>query len=266
MQDSAPAAFSARENSDFFSCLGADFPRFGLTKRGREGKVKMLMRLLVPCCLILLCSCETVRTVYDENGNVVDTNKAPGGESDIASFFEKEFASSFSEKKTESGVPQSTSNKVSRYQKDLDSSSRLDKSFSTSSYAGADRNEVYNVSFAGADKAYSVHEAYSGGMGRSISKDLHPAFATSSRGVYGTDDAYVTDGSTRSALEGMRSAVNGRSYVTGSSSYSRDEVNGYVESRRNNTPPPRVISRDEYYRKTIRETRALLGRDDSPAD
>lgn len=224
----------------------------------------MMRAIAISCCLLLLCACETVRTVYDEAGNEVKPSSS-GGETDLTSHFEKEFASSFSEKKNDQGVPQATSGKVSRYQKDLDSSSRLDKQFSTGSYAGATRDEVHTMSFSGAGKTYNVKEAYSGAMGSAIERDLHPAFATGSRGIYGTEDSYAGD-EVRSALEGMKSRMNGQEYVTHSGRYSREDSSGYVESRRDNTPPPRIISRDEYYRKTVRETRALLGRDEEKQD
>lgn len=215
--------------------------------------------LISTCCLLLLSACETVRTVYDEAGNEVNPNAS--GESDLTAHFEKEFASSFSEKKNDQGVPQATSGKVSRYQKELDASSRLDKQFSTSSFAGAPRDEVHTMRFSDTGKAYDVKEAYSGSMGSAIEKDLHPAFATDSRGIYATGDSYASN-EVRSALEGMQNRMNGQSYVTHTGRYSRDDTSGYVETRRDNTPPPRVISRDEYYRKSVRETRALLGRDE----
>lgn len=217
------------------------------------------MKLYPIMCAVLLCtSCETVRTVYDDNGNVVNPDADPGGEKDLSAHFEKEFASSFSEKKNDLGIPVASSNKVSRYQRDLDGSNRSGNEYVTGSYAGADR-QAQTMSFAGAGKTYDVSKAYSGDMARAVSKDLHPAFATASRGVYGSDDAYADN--SRSAMEGAASLMNGKSYATTSSVYSRETTSGYVETRRDNTPPPRIMTRDQYYRKTVRETRALLGRD-----
>lgn len=221
------------------------------------------MRYLAFTCLFALCACESVRTVYDENGNVVDPDAPSGGESDLASRFEKDFASSFSEKKNALGVPQATSNKVSSFQKDLDSSSRLNKDFQTGAFAGSD-NQVQTMSFSGSGKSFSTKEAYTGGLGHSISKDLHPAFATASRGVFGSDDAY--SGNSRYGYEGKKSVSASRVYSTQESVISRESTSGYFETRRGNTPPPRIMTRDQYYRKTIEETRAMLGRSNDKAE
>lgn len=234
---------------------------FALTRqrlRGRVESVKVLV-LQMLLCGVLLCACETVRTVYDENGNVVDTSSVPGGERDISERMEKEFNSSFAVKKTESGVPLSISNKVSSFQHDLDASSRSGKEFGTGAFAGG-KNSYQTTAFAGQDKFFSAKEAYTGGLGKRIDKDLHPAFADPTRGVYGTDDFFAR-GDMRTSLEGRRHAAGGRSYPAGESVYSRENTSGYVETRRDNTPPPRVITRDQYYRKTIEETRTMLGRD-----
>ena len=209
-------------------------------------------------CLVALCACESVRTVYDEGGNVVPQEEASGGgEKDFTSHLEAQFNSSFSEKKTEDGVPQSVSNKVSSFQSKLDAARRMDQEYGTGTYAGAARESVYTMSFSGSGKTYSTKDAYSGGMGKRIEKDLHPAFAEPSRGVVGSEDMFSTS---RSAVEGSRSNIGG-SYPTHDSVYSHEDTSGYVETRRDNTPMPRVMSRDEYYRKTIQQTRTMLGRD-----
>lgn len=214
--------------------------------------------------IVLLSACESVRTVYDEYGEVVDPNAPSGGEGDISSRLEKQFSSSFSEKKNDKGVPQAVSNRVSRYQQDLDASSRMDKEYGTRSYPGS-KDEVYTVSFSDSKKTYSTADAYSGAMGKAIDKDLHPAFATASRGVYGTDDSYV-GGDSEAYQNGIRSAMDAKKFSTDESYYSREMTSGYVETRRDNTPPPRVITRDQYYRKTIEQTRTLLGRDKETED
>lgn len=210
--------------------------------------------------ILLLSACESVRTVYDEYGEVVDTEAADSGsEGDFSARLEKQFSSAFSEKKNDKGVPQAISNRVSPYQKDLDASGRMDKEYSTGSYSGS-KDEVYTVSFSDGKKMFSTSDAYSGAMGKSIDRDLHPDFATATRGVYGSEDSYI-GGTTEAYQNGVRNTMGSRKYVTGESHYSRETPNGYVETRRNNTPPPRVITRDQYYRKTIEETRSLLGRD-----
>ena len=224
----------------------------------------MMKPLLPPAllgCLLLFCACETVRTVYDENGNVVDPDAPSGGEGDISSRLEKQFANSFSEKKNDQGVPQAVSNKVSRYQQDLDASSRLDKEYSAGRYAGAE-GSYDSISFSDGKKIYGVKDAYTDAMGKRIDKDLHPAFAEASRGVYATEDSYSAAGAgARAYQEGAQSPLDGRSYATEESYYSRDMKSGYIESRIENARQPRVMTRDQYYRKSIDQTRALLGRD-----
>lgn len=206
----------------------------------------------------MLGACESVRTVYDEYGNEVKDTPSSGGEKDFTSYMEAKFNSSFSEKKNSQGVPQAVSNRVSSYQKDLSGSSRLDKEFSTKKYDGFSK-EAYTMSFAGAGKKFDVKEAYTGGRGSAIAKDLHPDFASKERGIYSSADSYAGAGS-RYGLEGMSSTHAGRSYHTRESEYTHDTESGYIETRRNNTPPPRVMSKGEYYQKTIQDTRAILGR------
>lgn len=214
--------------------------------------------LLTSVSFFLLCACESVRTVYDEFGNEV--KESQGGEKDLSTHMEEKFNSSFSEKKNAQGVPVSVSNRVSSFQKELDGSSRVDKKFYTKQYDGASTNDTYSMTFAGAGKKYGVKEAYTGNMGERIDKELHPAFATSNKGIHGSGDAYAGAGS-RYGQEGKSSSSAGKNYNTNDSYYSHDMESGYIESRRNNTPPPRVMSRDEYYRKSIQDTRTMLGRD-----
>lgn len=212
-------------------------------------------------CLMMLCACEHERTVFDEFGNEVKPEDQMGGEKDLSSHMEAKFNAAFSEKKNAQGIPVAVSNRVSSFQKDLDGSSRASKEFSTKRYNGADSKDVYSMRFAGAGKQYDVKEAYSGGQGDRIDKELHPAFASESKGIYGTDDAYSGSGA-RYGREGVGNVNNGKKYDTEESYYSHEMESGYIESRRNNTPPPRVITRDEYYRKSIQDTRAILGRAD----
>lgn len=210
--------------------------------------------------MLMMSACESVRTVYDEGGNVVEEQESSGGETDLSARLEKQFNSSFSTKKTEDGVPLSVSNKVSRYQRDIDESRRMEKDFHTEAFGGA-KEDFYTMSFAGADKSFTPAEAYSGGLGKRIERDLHPDFATPSRGIFGTDDLFA-EHDRRASGEGSSFGDAARVYGgTHRSVYSREASSGYVETRRDRTPPPRIISRDQYQRKTIDETRALLGRD-----
>lgn len=208
---------------------------------------------------VALCACKSVRTVYDEFGLEVDTSQSTGGEKDFTTHMEKKFSAAFSEQKNSQGVPQAVSNRVSSYQKELRDSKRLDKEFGTKRYDGASK-DMYTMSFAGAGKKYGVKEAYTGGRGSAVAKDLHPDFASSSRGIYSPADTYA-GATSRSGLEGVRSPGAGRSYSTHESHYTRDTESGYFETRRNYTPPPKVMSKGEYYQKSIQDTRSLLGRD-----
>lgn len=212
--------------------------------------------------LLMLCACESVRTVYDEFGNVVKEPEggSGGGEKDLAAHMEEKWNNSFSEKKNAQGIPQAVSNRVSSFQKELDSASGTDKEFMTKRYDGASTNDVYSMNFAGADKRYGVKEAYTGGMGERIERELHPAFAGASKGIYSTGDSY-SGSSSRYGREGENSAANGNRYLTNESYYNREMESGYFESRRESMPEPRVMSRGEYYQKSIEETRTMLGRD-----
>lgn len=210
--------------------------------------------------LLMLCACGSVRTVYDEFGNEVKESGGGGGEKDLTAHMEEKWSNSFSEKKNEQGIPQAVSNRVSSFQKELDGARSADKEFYTKSYEGASTGDVYSMRFSGAGKQYGAKEAYTGGMGARIDKELHPAFAGASKGIYSTSDRYAKGGS-RYGREGAGSADSGKSYLTGESYYSRRMEDGYFESRRDSLPPPRVMSRGEYYQKSIDETRTLLGRD-----
>ncbi len=210
--------------------------------------------------LCLLSACATVRTVYDEQGNVVKEHD--GGERDFADYMEEKFNSSFSEKKTEQGIPQAVSNKVSSFQSKLDNSERIDKAFVTGDYAGVGESSLGGRSYSGADKSYSMSGRYSSEEKR-LDRQLHPAFATGSRGIYGEDDVYA-DAREQAAVSGKKSGMEGEFYTKETPYYSRSEESGYIETRRDNTPPPRVYSKDEYMGKTIDDVRTMLGRDDEP--
>lgn len=221
---------------------------------------EMMKRVIVAGMMVALCACESVRTVYDEFGNVVKESESSGGEKDLTAHMEEKWDKTFSEKKNDQGIPQAVSNRVSSFQKDLDGASSTDKQFFTKRYEGADTNDVYSMQFSGAGKKYGVKEAYTGGLGERIEKELHPAFASSSRGIYSTADSYAR-GSARYGREGQSSASAGRSFYTRESYYTRQMEDGYIESRRETMPPPRVMTRGEYYQKSIEDTRTLLGRE-----
>lgn len=199
------------------------------------------------------------RTVYDESGRVVQEGPRAGGQRDFADYMEEKFNSSFSEKKNEQGVPQAVSNKVSSFQSKLDEAKRIDKEYVTSSFAGTGESALSGKEFSGSGRSFDTKKEYID-SGRRLNRDLNPAFATSSKGIYGKDDEFFS-AREKSALSGAKSSMGGE-YDTGESPYfSRSSENGYIETRRENTPPPPVYSSEEYMGRTIEETRTLLGRD-----
>ncbi len=216
----------------------------------------MLTLLLLSCGLF---ACESERTVYDEFGRVIPQENKPRGERSFESYLEENYDSAVQEKKTESGVPQSYSTKVSSFQSKLDESKRLDKEYFTSGYNASDKEGSARKEYAGGGSSPYASRRYVR-ESMSIDKDLHPAFASGSRGIYATEDSF-SGRKDDTAISGKESAMGGE-YPTGETAvFSRDTRSGYFESRSQNTPPPRIYTRDEYYGKTIRETRALLGRD-----
>lgn len=212
--------------------------------------------------LCLLSACASVRTVYDEQGNVVKEHE--GGERDFADYMEEKFTSSFTEKKNEQGIPQAVSDKVSSFQSKLDQAERIDKTYLTGDYAGVGESSWGGKSYADADKTFAKDGRYQA-EGKRLDRHLHPAFATGSRGIYGEDDIYA-DAREQASVSGKKSTMGGEFYTKESPYYSREEESGYIETRRNNTPPPRVYSKAEYAGKTIDEVRTMLGRDDDPEE
>ena len=110
----------------------------------------------LPLALLLCCTaCTPVRTVYDEQGNVVKDDDT-GGEKDLISTFEKRFDAAFSEQKTKDGVPQTTSSKVSSFQRELDDARRIDKAYATGSFDTGKHLDLREDGFAGASKRFST--------------------------------------------------------------------------------------------------------------
>ena len=219
------------------------------------------MRRVLPALLFLcLCACESVRTVYDANGNVVE-DKPAGQESDLASHFEKQFGESFSEKKGDAGVPQSISSRVSSFQKDIDAArgTGTDKQFATKDFSGSKSYDAISGKFADAGKSFSGSGKEFGHKESSMaSTDMRPDFMNESHGIshssrYGGD-------SRRSAAEGRESSQGDLRYATTSSRYNNAGPDGYMEERRNNTPEPEIIHYRDYQEKTINETKDFIHR------
>ena len=214
---------------------------------------------LITLLLSAAVSCESVRTVYDANGNRVDDD-APSGEKDLMSHFEKQFQDSFSEEKGEDGVPISRSKRVSRYQQDIDEARREDKSFATRYYGGGKESGLRDTAFNGGEKRFAGDERGEKDNRTAFSTDMRPDFMNESHGI---DPArrYRSSADDRSAFEGSDLDTRDRDYITGRSRFDGADSNGYVESRRDKTPQPDITDFREYYRQNIHSTRKLLGRE-----
>lgn len=223
----------------------------------------MRYRFLSILPLLILCACEPVRTVYDSNGQEVEESEG-ATISDLNSRFEKEFQSSFMEKKTESGVPQTSSGKVSSFQKYLDDSRRLNKDYTTRSYGDASRNDLRSSTYADADTRYARdNERYDKEAKVAYSTDMRPDFMNDSRGISHSSRYSGADDSHRSAMDGLAApGYRGHEYdVTADAGYAHGDTDHYVEGRRDKTPAPTITNYRDYYRKTIQDTRALLNRE-----
>lgn len=214
---------------------------------------------LITLLLLSAVSCESVRTVYDANGNKVDDD-APSGEKDLMSHFEKQFQDSFSEEKSSDGVPISRSKRVSRYQQDIDEARREDKSFATRYYGGGKESGLRDTAFAGNDKRFGGDERGEKDSRTAFSTDMRPDFMNESHGIDPTR-RYRSSADDRSAFENTDLDSRERGYITGRSRYDGADPNGYVETRRDKTPQPDITDFREYYRQNIHSTRKLLGRD-----
>ena len=89
---------------------------------------------------------------------------------------------------------------------------------------------------------------------------LRPAFMSESKGVAHT--AYTGHSSAdRYSAEGANYDATGRIYATHDSGISTTDTSGYFESRKEKWGKPTIINKGEYYKRTVEETRGLLGRD-----
>ena len=222
--------------------------------------------LILPVLALLgLAACTPVRTVYDENGNVVSDE--PGGEKDLMATFEKRFDAAFSEQKTKDGVPMTTSSKVSAYQRDLDEARRIDKTFSTGSFDTGSRLGLRDSSYDATSKRFQTgKDAISKTSNAMYSTALRPDFMNESHGISHSQRYRGASTADRSGMEGI--ARNDRSetyHLTDSEPYTTAQSNNYVEHRRNKSEQPTIIHYQDYYRQHINSVRQLLGRDNEPA-
>lgn len=222
------------------------------------------LTLLSAITLLAFASCKSVRTVYDENGKVVrETNGAR--ERSLNDYFEDEFDSRFSERKNRDGVPEAASTKVSRYQKDIDAARRNDKTYATGTYSPGGASSYAGRAYSGTRSSDVRNTRYSGTHGSTaFSRDTRPDFMNDSRGLSATDNPYRGSHSgTRSSAEGTAYNARDSRYQTPDGTVSTSETNAYVEGRRNKWGKPRIMSSREYYRRTVEDTRTMLGRDNN---
>ncbi len=212
--------------------------------------------LLLFASVLLLSSCESQRTYYDEAGNEI----APEGVDAKTQSLEERFTSSFTMKKTEQGVPMATSDKVSSFQGKIDEArGSKDNVFETSEYkdisvfSDADRHSRW-------DGEHVARKKYAGSHESDISRDLRPDFLDKGRGVEIKE--YDTTRGHRSDLENAQSSVELREIEQRRSNMSVADRNAYFEQRAQDYKQPKVINRNEYIRMTMEETRAMLGRDE----
>ncbi len=222
----------------------------------------VLIAALFAC--LLLPACETVRTVYDEGGNVVKPDEGEGAkESDLFSAYEKRFDAAFSEKRNAQGVPEARSGRVSAFQKELDSARSTKNSYATKAFGGLREDDSRSRSFNGS-KVYAGGKVYEGGSTRSMfSRDTRPDFMNESHGIAHTD--YQGGERSRSEAEGVASDDSGRIYSTHASNYRREQESGYFEERRDATPAPPIYDHKDTQTREIMNIRNILGRDKTDA-
>ncbi len=217
--------------------------------------------ILTVLLLATLCACESVRTVYDANGKVV-TEHEGARERSLNDYFEEEFDSNFSEKQNAHGVPEATSKKVSSYQKDIDAARREDKEFTTGTFNPGGSGNYNGVQYSGAGKKFDSSKRFEGFSGDSqFHTDMRPAFMSENKGISRTAYTGHTSGD-RYSGENSHSDARSHIYAThNNSSISTSTTSGYIETRREKWGKPTIINKGEYYKRTIEETRSLLGRD-----
>lgn len=225
--------------------------------------MRRLMTSLVLAALLCCTGCTPVRTVYDASGNEVREDDDAGGESDLMSVYEKKFNESFSVQKTADGVPQTISNKVSSFQRDLESARGTTEQFSTKSFDTGSGHDWKNKSFAGASREFNTGKtAYDKRSNSMFSRDMQPDFMNESHGI-SHSDLYLSTADKRSSVEGKINETSSY-YISETAPFSTSETNHYFENRRDKAGQPVIIDHREYYKKHRQGVRELLGRDNVP--
>ncbi len=220
----------------------------------------MLPRLLTYTLAALLCcsGCTPVRTVYDEQGNLVKDDE-PGGEKDLMSVYEKKFNNDFVVKKTKDGVPQTTSNKVSSFQRDLNKARSSKEKFSTKVFDTGKKSDLRDKSFGGANKTFDPGgKAIERNTNSMFARDMRPDFMNETHGI--SHNNRYREGMNRFHMEG-KTMQTSTYYNNTTAPFSREEQSTYFEMRRNKSEQPQIIDHQEYYRQHKQGIRDLLGRD-----
>lgn len=219
--------------------------------------------LLITATLVTtLAACKSVRTVYDENGREVKEHDG-ARERSLNDYFDEEFDASFSEKKNADGVPEATSKKVSSFQKDIDAARRGDKEYSTGTFSAGGSSSYDGKRFSDSGTQFSGSKRFDGFSKESAySSDLRPAFMSEGKGLTRSDNIYgAINSSNRYDAEGNNYDARGKIYATHDNGITTSDTSGYFESRKDKWGKPTIISNREYYKRTIEETRSMLGRD-----
>ncbi len=214
--------------------------------------------LLLP--LFLSAACHSVRTVYDEDGNVVEEPSAPNGrESSLQDRMDKHFDALFREKKNAEGVPVASSKKRSRYDAMVKKARTLGENDAYASKGFATRESLYSGSvFGGSRREYAGRKAYDGIREAPYNTNLRPDFMNDSRGIAHTE---YREGGRRSMMDGQAADEAGQSYATHESRYAGLPESGYIETRRDRAPEPKIINHRDYSREEVSRLRQLLGKD-----
>ena len=218
--------------------------------------------LITATVLTALASCKSVRTVYDENGRQVKEHDG-ARERSLNDYFDEEFDANFSEKRNADGVPEATSKKVSRFQKDIDAARRDDKEYATGTYTAGGSSSYSGKRFSESTTQFSGSKRFDGYSKESAyNSDLRPAFMSEGKGLSRTDNVYgAISSSNRYDAEGNNYDARGKIYATHNNDISTSDTSGYFESRKEKWGKPTIINKGEYYKRTVEETRGLLGRD-----
>ncbi len=223
----------------------------------REALLFMTTTIRLSFLLTMLCfaSCETQRHYFDGEGNEI----APPDDSPKSSSLEERFTSTFTMKKNEEGVPVATSNKVSAFQSKLQSA-RTDESssFERKDYEGVREFEGAGLRDAWGEKRVDRRE-FAGQDKEAYSREMQPDFLKNGSGIISRRDADYS--ASRSEYEGDFREMDRFSDEGKTGQYAQGDRSQYFDERQQNTPEIKVVSRDEYLRMTIEESRTMMGRD-----